>query len=361
MPETVPQPLPTPAARPTSLARALTGAVLIAALFCVVAGAALLVRHWRSKADDPLKSPQAAALKEQLRNEPRNEILKEQIRELDLHLRRRYFQELEFRHTGGWLFLGGLVVLLGGARKLAALRAGPPLPQPDPDAGRRQARAAMHARWAVAAVSVLTGAALLGWSLGARSTLPDRPPELAKLLAKFSGQSGPDLTDLPPPGEIRANWPRFLGPDGNACVTNFTLPAAIDLATRAGVLWKVPLPAPGFGSPIVWTNRVFLSGGDATNRAVFCFDAATGALIWQRPVVNVPGSPARAPEIPDSTGYAAPTMASDGRRVFAWFGNGDLVAFTLNGAPVWAKNPGVPKNTYGHATSLVPWQGRLIV
>jgi len=361
MSETVPQPLPTPPVRPASLVRTLTGAVLIAALFCVVAGGALLVRHWRSKADDPLKSPEAAALKEQLRNEPRNEVLKERIRQLDLHLRRRYFQELDFRHTGGWLFLGGLVVMVWSARRLVALRAQPPLPLPDTNADRRAARAAAQARWAVATVAGLTGAVLLGWSLSARSTLPDRPSELAKLLAKFAGESGPDLTDLPSPGEIRANWPRFLGPNGNACVTNFTLPAAIDVATGAGIVWKVPLPAPGFGSPIVWTNRVYLSGGDATNRAVFCFDAATGALVWQRPVVNVPGSPAQAPEIPESTGYAAPTMATDGRRVFAWFGNGDLVAFTLAGAPAWAKSLGVPKNAYGHATSLVPWQGRLIV
>jgi outer membrane protein assembly factor BamB len=361
MPEPVPQPLPTPPVRPTALVRTLTGAVLIAALFCIVAGGALLVRHWQSKADDPLKSPQVTALKEQLRNEPRNEVLKQRIRELDLRLRRRYFQELDFRHTGGWLLLGGLVVMVWSARRRAALRAQPPFPLSEPDADRRRTRAAVQARWAVAAVAGLTGATLLGWSLSARSTLPDRPAELAKLLAQFAGESGPDLTDLPSPGEIRANWPRFLGPDGNACVTNFILPAAIDVATGAGLVWKVPLPAPGFGSPIVWTNRVYLSGGDATNRAVFCFDAATGTLVWQRPVVNIPGSPAQAPEIPESTGYAAPTMATDGRRVFAWFGNGDLVAFTLAGAPVWSKNPGVPKNAYGHATSLVSWQGRLIV
>jgi len=58
---------------------------------------------------------------------------------------------------------------------------------------------------------------------------------------------------------------------------------------------------------------------------------------------------------------AAPTMATDGRRVYAIFANGDLAAVGFDGALAWSKNLGVPKNQYGHATSLAIWQGRLIV
>lgn len=61
------------------------------------------------------------------------------------------------------------------------------------------------------------------------------------------------------------------------------------------------------------------------------------------------------------TGFAVPTTACDGQRVFALFANGDLAAFTLDGAPVWSKNIGVPKDMYGHATSLAIWPGKLIV
>jgi outer membrane protein assembly factor BamB len=54
-------------------------------------------------------------------------------------------------------------------------------------------------------------------------------------------------------------------------------------------------------------------------------------------------------------------MATDGARVYAIFANGDLAACSLDGAPVWARNLGVPKNPYGHASSLTTWQGRLFV
>ena len=74
-----------------------------------------------------------------------------------------------------------------------------------------------------------------------------------------------------------------------------------------------------------------------------------------------PALPAQPAEVPESTGYAAATMATDGRRVYAFFANGDCAAFTLEGKPAWSKSFGALKNPYGHATSLTTWRDRLIV
>jgi outer membrane protein assembly factor BamB len=38
---------------------------------------------------------------------------------------------------------------------------------------------------------------------------------------------------------------------------------------------------PGVGSPVVWSNRVFVTGADAQTREVFCFDADTGGVVWK--------------------------------------------------------------------------------
>jgi outer membrane protein assembly factor BamB len=179
---------------------------------------------------------------------------------------------------------------------------------------------------------------------------------LNKLLA--GGESA--ASDLPSLAEFQANWPRFRGFDGGgASKSEFNL--SFDGKLGAGVVWKSPVPAPGFNSPVVWSNRVFISGGDAIKREVFCYDAADGKLLWQRAVEKVPGSPAKPPEISDTTGYAAATMATDGRCAFVMFANGDLAAFSFDGAPVWSRSIGVPKNMYGHAASLAIWPGKLIV
>jgi outer membrane protein assembly factor BamB len=54
-------------------------------------------------------------------------------------------------------------------------------------------------------------------------------------------------------------------------------------------------------------------------------------------------------------------MATDGRRVYVIFANGDVGAFSLDGKRAWAKSFGALKNAYGHSTSLAIWRDRLIV
>ncbi len=70
---------------------------------------------------------------------------------------------------------------------------------------------------------------------------------------------------------------------------------------------------------------------------------------------------AEPPEVMEDTGFAAPTAATDGRRVFAIFANGDIAGFTVDGKRLWARSLGTPENMYGHATSLTMWRNRVIV
>jgi outer membrane protein assembly factor BamB len=121
------------------------------------------------------------------------------------------------------------------------------------------------------------------------------------------------------------------------------------------------VPAAGFSSPVVWGDRVFLSGGDETKREVMCFDVPSGKLLWQSAVPKTDGSADGKAEVPDQCGMAAATVATDGLRVYAMFANGDLAAFNFDGSAAWSKLLAVPKNQYGHATSLLTWQDRVIV
>ncbi len=104
---------------------------------------------------------------------------------------------------------------------------------------------------------------------------------------------------------------------------------------------------------------MFFSGGDAAKREVFCLDASTGRMLWRQPVV-VPDSPPGV-EVPESPGYAASTMATDGRRLYVIFANGDCAALDFEGKVVWTKSFGAIKNPYGFATSLATSGDRLIV
>jgi outer membrane protein assembly factor BamB len=337
-------------------ARTLAKTAWIVIAFCLLLCAAMLYQHSVAAERDPWKSPQLLALKEKLRAAPTDETLRGEIRRLDLEFRQRYFRRLALNVTGGWLLVAGVGALLLAAKSAGRLTQQLPRPQRRTDAQSLALQAASRARWSVAGVGALVVAGLFALAFTSHSPLPDRTGELKSLLAGGAGAAA----DLPSLADFQANWPRFRGPDGGGA-TKGDWSLGFDGKPGGNVLWKSLVPAPGFSSPVVWGNRVFISGGDAKKREVFCYDAGDGKLLWRRAVENVPGSPAVLPEISDATGYAASTMVMDDRRAFVMFANGDLAAFNFDGTPAWAKHLGIPKNAYGYATSLAIWPGKLVV
>jgi outer membrane protein assembly factor BamB len=161
--------------------------------------------------------------------------------------------------------------------------------------------------------------------------------------------------------EIDKNWPRFRGPRGLGVAYFENVPTSWDGSTGEGILWKTAVPMYGHSSPIVWDDRVFLSGGDEEKQEVYCFDGMSGGLLWQKTVPLPPGGRAEEPDIMEDTGYAAATMACDHQRVYAIFATGDVAAFTFDGEPAWVKYLGVPESVYGYATSLAMYQDRLLI
>lgn len=88
----------------------------------------------------------------------------------------------------------------------------------------------------------------------------------------------------------------------------------------------------------------FLAG---LQRAVVCVDLESGEILWQRVVFRAPAEQ----KWPRSS-YATPTAATDGERVFAYFGAG-LAALDIEGRPLWVKRfPSYSRHTrYGAGTS----------
>jgi len=330
--------------------------------FIVVLSAAMIIGHIMVRAQDPWKSPRLAELKRTLKENPKDEVTKQRIRELDLKLRRRYFLQMSRMESGVYLLLGAAVVFITAAtRSRKSTRDLPDLgKKPDLEARVRQAQ---HARWSVAGAGLAAGALFAGLGVAIGTALPGDSAALAKLVAAETGggSGAAAATDAAPQQEYLRNWPRFLGPWGNGSSASASAPVQWDATNGTSIAWKTPSPVDGFNSPIAWGSRIFFSGGDAARREVVCLDAERGTILWREAVADVPGSPSQMPEIPESTGFAAPTMATDGRRVYVIFANGDVAAFTLDGKKVWARYFGPFANAYGHANSLATWKDRLIL
>lgn len=339
--------------------RASVRVAFVTGVLSLIVLALILSNDLLFRISDPLDSRKLIELKDSLRRQPDDDSLKEQIRELDLQLRREYFRRREFSRIGAYLLLGSASVFLIGAGIAASYRKKLPMPKRASEAWQ-DGRDSALARQAVA----VFGAFVLGFALALvildnglqyQAGIGDQTASIEQTPAQEPGMPYPSAE------EIKKNWPRFRGPGGLG-VSNYTnAPASWDGETAQGILWKTPIPLPGKNSPVVWGDRVFLTGATEKERAVYCFDANSGEMLWARAVENVPFSDPEPPEVSADTGFAAPTVTTDGQRVYAIFANGDLISFDFDVNQVWARNLGPFKNVYGYASSLNMYQNLLIV
>ena len=190
------------------------------------------------------------------------------------------------------------------------------------------------------------------------------------------------------------DWPQWRGPGSGAVATGGPLPTT--WSATSGVAWRATLDGLGTSSPIVVGERVIvtgqrgrvpvasgapslarddqslaareraLGGGRAGEEAstvelvVQVFDRRTGAPLWR----HVTPAAGPFPDVHEKHNLATPTPVSDGERVYAWFGNGQVVALDLAGKPVWsrhlAQDYGAFDAQWGHGSSPVRYRDLIV-
>lgn len=158
---------------------------------------------------------------------------------------------------------------------------------------------------------------------------------LAGLLLACGGAEVPD------PGE----WPQFRGLQGNGVSAQQGLPLVWSEESE-NLAWKVAIPGTGNSSPIVSHGRVFLTtatdAGQQVERWVVALDLDTGAQLWQTSI----GPTGKSKRHRYNT-YAAPTPATDGRLIFAHFGD-RLACLDIDGQILWTKELDEQYAEYAH-------------
>lgn len=153
-----------------------------------------------------------------------------------------------------------------------------------------------------------------------------------------------------------ADWPQFRGPTGQGISDEKDPP--LHWSGTSNLLWKAAIPGESWSSPIVWRKHVFLTtateGGESCR--VVALDTDTGRVRWNQEVFRqVP----RKKEGRNS--YATPTPATDGRRVYACFGDGSFAALDFNGKLVWTNRNHPFYSQHGLGASPILHDGRLIM
>lgn len=389
-------------------------ATLISGIFCGVVALLLILNFWHMKQNEPLESRTIEVLMERLSSEPGNEELKEEIRSFDLLARKAYFTSRWQVKTGTWLLLIGGIIMAASLKIYTDLRSR--IEEPEKVTEELLRARANSQYWLM-----ISGGLILGMSLVAGFLTNDYLKEYQEMgvvavtgqeqgdvevIDPFSGQQDPgtgvveetgDLeatgtengetgseaanepaTEMAQPDPVAQQKPataqiRFNGEDfkknhaafrgymGQGISYHKNIPETWNGSTGENIKWKVAFSKHGYSSPVIWGDKIFISGGDQASRVVTCYNRHNGQLLWEKEVTGIPGSPATPPRVSDDTGMAAPTMAADGNRVYAIFATGDVVAFDMEGNQVWGRNLGVPRNHYGHSSSLLVWENKVVV
>ncbi len=127
-----------------------------------------------------------------------------------------------------------------------------------------------------------------------------------------------------------ADWMQFRGPNGSS-IADSKLP--LNWSDKENTAWKADLPGRGPSSPIVVKGRVIVTCSDGPRQDqlyVICFDTKSGAQLWRRKF----WATGRTFSHPYSA-IAAPTPASDGDRIYAFFSSTDLICLNLDGDLQW--------------------------
>lgn len=388
--------------------------IIIAGIFCAVVAMLLLLNFWQVSKNDPIESKALQALVERLKQEPNNEELKVEIRNFDLLARKAYFNSQWQVKTGAYLLLFGAIILAFALRVYYSAKA--KIEQPD-TVHENEIASRILAQKGIVIVGAVIFILAVGASFATVNHLNyyDASTQLAEeetstenenievievgeapqstnveteAVAKehvqaeatetatedpqkpvVAEEKTAEKTDVPATtkstgltlAEIQKNHNSFRGPLGQGISYNKNIPEKWDGASGENILWKVPIPKKGFNSPIVWAEKIFIAGADAASLEVYCYNKADGKLLWTGVADNIQGSPAKMPKVTEDTGLSAPTLTTDGKRVFAIFADGDVIAFDMSGNRVWARNLGIPDNHYGHSSSLITWAGKLFV
>ena len=141
------------------------------------------------------------------------------------------------------------------------------------------------------------------------------------------------------PLQAESGWPQWRGADGTGVSSETGIPVRWDAQQ---ILWRTRIPGRGQSSPVASEGRVFLTtaSSDGGSRSVVCVDQETGALLWQRKVVQGPPE-----KVHQMNSWATPSCATHGGRVFAYFGSGGLYCFDLRGQPLWQRDLGQLENS----------------
>ena len=139
------------------------------------------------------------------------------------------------------------------------------------------------------------------------------------------------LAGLAGSGLIAAEpWGQWRGPRHDGTSTQERIP--LKWSPNENLLWEIDLPGPGYSTPAVWGDNIFLTCTEGQELLLLCV-GTNGKEKW-RDMIGKGNANARV----DEGNSASASPCADGKHVWSFVSSGDLHCHTADGKRVWSKN-----------------------
>ena len=131
---------------------------------------------------------------------------------------------------------------------------------------------------------------------------------------------------------LQANdWPQWRGPHFNGSSEETQLPT--EWSKDHGITWSIDMPGSSAATPIISGDHVLITSTDDANQSLLamCLNRSDGSLRWSKTVgIGL--------QRDNRSNFASPSPVTDGKLAIFFYGNGELVAFDMEGQKKWGFN-----------------------
>ena len=324
----------------------------IAGGFTLIIALTMIFSLIQLKVINPLDNPALLSVKEQFDKDPANGAKAEQVRAMDLMARKAYFSSRWQVEAGSYLLLAGGIIFILCQRLISGQEKRNPLFPGEKPVTSIQKRG--ERKYLLVAASVISLTAVAA-SFIMRTELPGLSGQSSSISTeeKRSKETAPDPD--------KTNYPFFRGQDSRGIAGGSGYPTEWDGASGKNIAWKISTPRPGKSSPVIWDDKIFITGAQDKTCEIYCINKKTGAILWTGSASGIQGEPSVLPEMDQEAGLAVSSVATNGKEVCAIFANGNILCLDMDGKLKWSKNIGLPENTYGYSSSLLIYKKLLLV